>query len=63
MSISSSQSKEEASGSYPPQKATLSDTLFNQVRDAVRVKHYRTYLKIAVQIMAVAGSLTAEHKI
>lgn len=40
MSIRSSQSKKQGSGSYTPQEARLSDTLFEQIRDAIRAKHY-----------------------
>jgi len=40
MSISSTQSKKQGSGRYTPQETRLSDTLIDQVRDAIRVKHY-----------------------
>jgi integron integrase len=40
MSIGSSQSQKQASRRYAPQKTRLSDTLIDQVRDAIRVKHY-----------------------
>lgn len=40
MSISLPPSQKSVSRSYTPQEVTLSDTLFDQVRDAMRVKHY-----------------------
>lgn len=40
MSITSPQSGKPGSGNYTPQNTRLSDTLFDQVRDAIRVKHY-----------------------
>jgi integron integrase len=40
MSISSSQSGKQAFRHYTPQEPGLSDTLFDQIRDAIRVKHY-----------------------
>jgi hypothetical protein len=50
MSISSSQPRKQEPKRYAPQEAGLSGTLFDQVRDAIRVKHYslrteHTYLQ------------------
>lgn len=40
MSIASSHPRNRTSKSYTPQQTHVSDTLFDQVRDAIRVKHY-----------------------
>lgn len=45
MSISLPPSQKSVSRSYTPQDVTLSDTLFDQVRDAMRVKHYSLWTK------------------